>query len=97
MDEGYFANPFNITFTLNYDGALKFKSSTMQIWPVQLCINELLPILQYKATYVYLASYVHDLSAVTYIDMYICVAMYTHISIYMYVDRITLSMLYIAI
>ena len=31
----------SISLTLNYDGAPKFKSSGMQIWPVQLFINEL--------------------------------------------------------
>ena len=35
---------FNISFTLNYDGAPKFKSSNTKIWPVQLSINELPPL-----------------------------------------------------
>lgn len=34
---------FNISFALNYDGAPVFKSSSMQIWPVQLYVNELPP------------------------------------------------------
>ena len=37
----------NISFTLNYDGAPKFKSSNTQIWPVQLIINELPPLARY--------------------------------------------------
>ena len=32
---------------LNYDGALKFKSSTMQVWPIQLRVNELPTTLRY--------------------------------------------------
>ena len=44
----FFSKSYNISFTLNYDGAPKFKSSNMQIWPVQLCINELPPKLRYN-------------------------------------------------
>ena len=44
----FFACPYNISFTFNFDGAPKFKSSTMQIWPIQLIINELPPILRYS-------------------------------------------------
>jgi len=40
----FFSSRFNISFTLNYDGAPKFKSSNMQIWPIQLSINELPPL-----------------------------------------------------
>ena len=36
-----------ISFTLNYDGAPKFKSSNTQIWPVQFIINELPPLVRY--------------------------------------------------
>lgn len=43
----FFSDPYNISFSLNYDGAPKFKSSNMQIWPIQLCINELPPKLRY--------------------------------------------------
>ena len=43
----FFSDPCNISFSLNYDGAPKFKSSNMQIWPIQLCINELPPKLRY--------------------------------------------------
>ena len=43
----FFDNPYNLSFTLNYDGAPKFKSSNMQIWPIQLSINELPPKLRY--------------------------------------------------
>ena len=42
----YFKNPYNLSLMMNYDGAPKFKSSNMQIWPVQLKINELPPILR---------------------------------------------------
>ena len=42
----FFASPYNISFTLNSDGAPKFKSSNMQIWPIQLWINELPPLVR---------------------------------------------------
>lgn len=42
----FFSNIYNVSFTLNYDGAPKFKSSNMQIWPIQMCLNELPPILR---------------------------------------------------
>ena len=37
----FFKCKYNISFGLNFDGAPKFKSSTGQIWPVLLLINEL--------------------------------------------------------
>ena len=43
----FFSSQYNLSFILNYDGAPKFKSSSMQIWPIQLKINELPPILRY--------------------------------------------------
>ena len=46
----FFSDPYNISFSLNYDGAPKFKSSNMQIWPIQLCINELPPKLRYVSS-----------------------------------------------
>ena len=42
----FFSCPYNLSLTLNYDGAPKFKSSTMQIRPVQLIIDELPPHLR---------------------------------------------------
>ncbi len=39
----FFEDKFHISFALNYDGAPVFKSSSMQIWPVQLYVNELPP------------------------------------------------------
>ena len=43
----FFCGRYNVSFTLNYDGAPKLKSSNMQIWPIQLHINELPPILRW--------------------------------------------------
>ena len=40
----FYSDPYNLSFTMNIDGAPKFKSSTMQIWPVQMIINELPPM-----------------------------------------------------
>ena len=40
---GFFQSRFNVSFALNYDGAPKFKSSGLQVWPVQLYLNELPP------------------------------------------------------
>jgi len=42
----YFKDPYNLSLMMNYDGAPKFKSSNMQVWPIQLKINELPPILR---------------------------------------------------
>ena len=39
----FFEDRFNVSFALNFDGAPKFKSSSLQIWPVQLLLNELPP------------------------------------------------------
>jgi hypothetical protein len=44
----FFRDPYNISFCLNYDGAPKFKSSNLQLWPIQLCINELPPRSRYN-------------------------------------------------
>ena len=42
MDEqDFFSCPSNLSLTMNYDGAPKFRSSGMQVWPVQFIINEL--------------------------------------------------------
>lgn len=46
----FFSSMYNISFTLNFDGAPKFKSSNMQIWPVHLSINELPPSERYANT-----------------------------------------------
>lgn len=43
----FFSDCYALSFFLNYDGASKFKSSNTQIWPVQLCINELPPSVRY--------------------------------------------------
>ena len=45
----FFKEKFNVSFSLNYDGApkSKFKSSGLQVWPVQMCINELPPSARY--------------------------------------------------
>ena len=48
----FFSYPYNLSLTLNYDGAPKFKSSTMQIWPVQMIINELPPHLRCSLSYI---------------------------------------------
>lgn len=42
----FFSSPLAISLSVNYDGAPKFRSSNMQIWPVQMCINELPPHLR---------------------------------------------------
>lgn len=46
------SNHLNISFTLNYDGAPKFKSSNTQIWPVQLSNNELPPLARYYSIHI---------------------------------------------
>ena len=40
----FFSHRFNVSFAMNYDGAPKFKYSTVQVWPVHLYLNELPPI-----------------------------------------------------
>ena len=47
MHEGFFKCKHNISLNLNYDGAPKFKSSGMQVWPIQFIINELPPNVRY--------------------------------------------------
>ena len=42
----FFENKFHISFAFNFDGALASKSSKMQLWPVQLYVNELPPQLR---------------------------------------------------
>lgn len=42
----FFREKFNLSFTLNYDGAPKFKSSNTQIWPILLYLNELPPAMR---------------------------------------------------
>lgn len=37
----FLANPANISFTCNTDGVALFTSSSVEIWPVWLSINEL--------------------------------------------------------
>ena len=44
----FFKHEHNIFIAFNFDGAPKFKSSSMQIWPVQLVINELPPKMRYS-------------------------------------------------
>ena len=43
----YFESECNLSFALNFDGAPKFKSSSVQLWPIQLYLNELPPALRY--------------------------------------------------
>ena len=39
----FFESPYNVSFALNFVGAPKFKSSSVQVWPVMLHLNELPP------------------------------------------------------
>ena len=39
----FFESHYNVSFSLNFDGAPKFKSSSVQVWPVMLYLNELPP------------------------------------------------------
>ena len=43
----YSDHKFNVSFALNFDGAPKFKSSGVQIWPIQMYLNELPPHIRY--------------------------------------------------
>ena len=45
--EQFLSKPEIITFCLNTDGVAVFKSSTAQIWPIWLQINELPPKMRY--------------------------------------------------
>ena len=49
--EQFLSKPENITFCLNTDGVAVFKSSTAQIWPIWLQINELPPKMRYSDYY----------------------------------------------
>lgn len=39
----FFESQYNVSFALNFDSAPKFKSSSVQVWPIQLYLNELPP------------------------------------------------------
>ncbi|KAK3916166.1 Halomucin [Frankliniella fusca] len=41
VQEGFLANPCNISFTMYFDGVSLFKSAKFSIWPLFLSINEL--------------------------------------------------------
>ena len=56
----FFPNKFNVSFSFNFDGAPTFKSSKMQLWPVQLYINELPPHLRYNNITRIHTEYVHN-------------------------------------
>ena len=43
----YFESEYNLSFALNFDGAPKFRSSSVQLWPIQLYLNELPPALRF--------------------------------------------------
>ncbi len=43
----FFSCKYNVSFALNYDGAPKFNPSKVQLWPVQLYLNDLLPNIRY--------------------------------------------------
>lgn len=43
----FFKSAYDLSFALNFDGAPKFKSSSVQLWPIQLYLNELPPALRY--------------------------------------------------
>lgn len=42
----FFESHYNVSFALNFDGAPRFKSSSVQVWPVMLYLNELPPHLR---------------------------------------------------
>jgi len=44
--DGFLANPMNLSFVMNTDGAQVFRSSNVTLWPVYLIINELAPHLR---------------------------------------------------
>ena len=43
----FFESRYNVSFALNFDGAPKFRSSSVQVWPVMLYVNELPPHIRY--------------------------------------------------
>ena len=61
----YFEYEFNFSFALNFDGAPKFKSSSIQLWPIQLNLNELPPALRYI-----IVQYMHKVLCISYMSMY---------------------------
>ena len=50
----FLTHKFNLSFSLNFDGAPKFKSSGVQLWPIQLIINELPPFMRLIITQIWL-------------------------------------------
>jgi hypothetical protein len=51
----FFASEYNVSFALNFDGAPKFKSSSVQVWPIQLYLNELPPHVRGSRQHMFLA------------------------------------------
>ena len=47
IQDGFFDGQYNISFQGNTDGVSLFKSSSFEIWPIFLKINELYPNLRY--------------------------------------------------
>ena len=43
--------PCNVTFTLNTDGVSLFRSSSVDLWPIWLAVNELPPTVRYVCVY----------------------------------------------
>ena len=54
-EHDFFSCKYNLSLTMNYDGAPKFRSSGMQVWPVQFIINELPPQIRYATLQTQLA------------------------------------------
>lgn len=51
QQEAKHLNELHITFNINFDGAPKFKSSGVQVWPIQVVINELPPTMRHVYMY----------------------------------------------
>ena len=47
----FVSQPSNVTFTLNTDGVSLFRSSSVDLWPIWLAINELPPKIRYVHVY----------------------------------------------
>ena len=43
----FVSQPSNVTFTLNTDGVSLFRSSSVDLWPIWLAVNELPPKIRY--------------------------------------------------
>ena len=72
----FFSCKYNVSFALNYDGAPKFKSSKVQLWPVQLYLNELPPCIRYTVDVYTLHCHHYSLFVHAWVQIHVYIYIY---------------------